>query len=339
MGSKRKGRAHCRLLRVCTPVQSQAVVKGSANRPILSSSPAHRAIERRAACRCRRPHRRMRRAVVLAALLALAAGANAASDSKFAFLAMGAARRLGAAAGCLHCWQSGAAMGRRGPPGSGTAGCATGSCQLARQARRPQQPGKRSQPSRLPFCRLAPWQQTAPRWSGSLAQWATSAAVQSTRPVRASLGGDPTAAGAAAQHWQPQQADAGMPHGPQAPCQCPRASSHAPSAGWQLFTVAAVPAAWPSLHSSPTYHLAEARAGWITKINIWHDGKCVTGIKPTYGYRCAARSMCSCRLTGGSRLVTPAACSRIQGGPVQAHRPCMRLSQRRTGCSPRRGYA
>ncbi|KAI8465937.1 MAG: hypothetical protein J3K34DRAFT_524937 [Monoraphidium minutum] len=27
-----------------------------------------------------------------------------------------------------------------------------------------------------------------------------------------------------------------------------------------------------------------ARAGWITKINVYDDGKCIVGIKPTYGY-------------------------------------------------------
>jgi hypothetical protein len=27
-----------------------------------------------------------------------------------------------------------------------------------------------------------------------------------------------------------------------------------------------------------------SRAGWITKINLFSDGKCVVGIKPTYGY-------------------------------------------------------
>lgn len=30
--------------------------------------------------------------------------------------------------------------------------------------------------------------------------------------------------------------------------------------------------------------LAETRAGWITKINVFYDGKCIVGIKPTYGY-------------------------------------------------------
>ena len=29
---------------------------------------------------------------------------------------------------------------------------------------------------------------------------------------------------------------------------------------------------------------AAGRAGWITKINAYSDGKCITGLKPTYGY-------------------------------------------------------
>lgn len=29
---------------------------------------------------------------------------------------------------------------------------------------------------------------------------------------------------------------------------------------------------------------AANRVGWITKLNLYHDGQCVTGIKPTYGY-------------------------------------------------------
>ena len=29
---------------------------------------------------------------------------------------------------------------------------------------------------------------------------------------------------------------------------------------------------------------AAGRAGWITKVNAYSDGKCITGLKPTYGY-------------------------------------------------------
>lgn len=28
----------------------------------------------------------------------------------------------------------------------------------------------------------------------------------------------------------------------------------------------------------------EGRVGWITKLNVYDDGRCITGIKPTYGY-------------------------------------------------------
>jgi hypothetical protein len=30
---------------------------------------------------------------------------------------------------------------------------------------------------------------------------------------------------------------------------------------------------------------AVKRAGWITKLNLFSDGKCLVGIKPTYGYK------------------------------------------------------
>jgi len=37
-------------------------------------------------------------------------------------------------------------------------------------------------------------------------------------------------------------------------------------------------------HPTPLQPTEKSRAGWITKINLYHDGKCITGVKPTYGY-------------------------------------------------------
>lgn len=40
----------------------------------------------------------------------------------------------------------------------------------------------------------------------------------------------------------------------------------------------------PQPPGDDTGNWGAGRAGWITKLNVYADAKCVTGIKPTYGY-------------------------------------------------------
>jgi len=47
---------------------------------------------------------------------------------------------------------------------------------------------------------------------------------------------------------------------------------------WEMLILVLVP------HNPRKQQHAVTRAGWITKFNLYSDGKCVVGIKPTYGY-------------------------------------------------------
>jgi hypothetical protein len=86
----------------------------------------------------------------------------------------------------------------------------------------------------------------------------------------------------AARNHNPPCCGAHVPHhrpnrGP--PARANRRSSLSPSSPP---SPAPAPSPLPPL---PHLNPPEKRAGWITKVNIYDDGKCLTGIKPTYGYK------------------------------------------------------